>query len=261
MTHMILIVSEDKTTQESLSAMLLKEGYGVSSATAGQSALDTLESKEISVTLIALDLPDMSGIKLLQNAQKISPGTKIILLAEGDSMETVIEAIRYNAHDYILKPVDSDEILVSITKALARLDKEKRVRLLVEQLDDTVQKLKDMMGYTGKPKSSLKVISLPGGVSLDLTRREMWRGAVKERLTPTEAQLLEIFVTNWGRVMLHGELVFLLQGFEVSDDEAPEILRPLISRLRGKLDSFPQGAKWITSVRGVGYVFDVDVPV
>lgn len=113
------------------------------------------------------------------------------------------------------------------------------------------------MGFTGKPKSRQQVISLPDGVSLDLPRREMWRGAEKERLTPTEAQLLKIFVTNWGRVIPHLELVFLL---EVSDAEAPEILRPLVSQLRRKLDTFPQGAKWITSVRGVGYVFDVDVP-
>jgi len=60
--------------------------------------------------------------------------------------------------------------------------------------------------------------------------------------------------------MPHGELVFLLQGYEVSDDEAPEILRPLVSRLRRKLEAFPEGEKWITSVRGVGYVFNADLP-
>jgi len=141
------------------------------------------------------------------------------------------------------------------------LDKEKRIRLLVQQLDDTVQELKEVTGYTGKPKSHLKVISLPDGVSLNLARCELWSGAKKERLTPTEAQLLEIFVTNWGRVMPHSELVFSIQGFEVSGDEAPEILRPLISRLRRKLETFPQGEKWITSVRGVGYVFDAGRPV
>ena len=241
--------------------MVQQEGYDVGSVVDGQVALDTLESEEIGVALVALDLPDISGIKVLQKAGEISPDTKIILLAEQGSMETVIEAIRYNAHDYILKPFDTEEILSSITYALARLDKEKRIRLLVEQLDDALQKLKDVMGYTGKPNSRLKVISLPDGVSLDLARREMWCGADKVRLTPTEAKLQEILVTNWGRVMAHGELVFLLQGFKVSDVEAPEILRPLVSWLRGKLEAFPQGAKWITSVRWVGYVFDVDVPV
>lgn len=260
MTHTILIVCEDKTTQVSLSAMLLKEDHGVSSLTNGKSALETLESEEISVAFVSLELPDLDGIKVLQNCRKISPDTKIILLAENGSMETVIEAIRYNADDYILKPYDPEEIIASITKALAELNKEKRIRTLIQQIDDALQELKDLLGYTGKPKTSQRVISLPDGVSLDLPRREIWRGTEKGRLTPTEAQLVEIFVTNWGRVMSHGELVFLLQGYEVSEDEAPEILRPLISRLRRKLDSFPEGKKWITSVRGVGYVFDADMP-
>jgi len=260
MAKKILIVVEDTTTQESLSAILMKGGYGVSLLLNGKSTLETLESEEISVAFVSLDLPDMDGIKVLQNCRKISPDTKIILLAENGSMETVIEAIRYNAHDYILQPYDPEEIIASIIKALAELDKGERVRTLVQQIDDALQKLKDLMGYAGKPKSSQRVISLPEGVSLDLPRREVWRGAEKERLTPTEAQLLEIFVTNWGRVISHGELVFLLQGYEVSEDESPEILRPLISRLRRKLDTFPQGAEWITSVRGVGYVFDADLP-
>ncbi|MBC8554326.1 MAG: response regulator transcription factor [Candidatus Brocadiales bacterium] len=260
MTEKILIVGEDKLTQQTLSAMLLKEGYEVSSVTDVQSALSILESENISAALIALDLLDMSSAKVLRKTKEISPDTKIILLAENGSMETVIEAIRHDAHDYILAPIGHEEILASITNALAELDKEKRIRTLVQQIEDALQELKDLLGYTGKPKTSQRVISLPDGVSLDLPRREMWRGAEKERLTPTEAQLLEIFVTNWGRVLSNEELAFLIQGFEVSGDEAPEILRPLISRLRRKLDSFPEGKKWISSVRGVGYVFDADMP-
>lgn len=260
MTQMILIVSDNKTAQDTLTSVITRDEYRVLSVTHGNSALEILESEEIGVGMIALDLPDMTGIQVLQKAEKISPDTKIILLAKNGSLETVIEAIRNDAHDYILQPCDPEEILDSITKALAELDKEKRIRTLVQHIEDALQELKDLMGYAGKPKSSQRVISLPDGVSLDLPRREMWRGAEKERLTPTEGQLLEIFVTNWGRVMSHGELVFLLQGYEVDDDEAPEILRPLISRLRKKLGSFPGGKRWITNVRGVGYVFDADMP-
>jgi len=56
-------------------------------------------------SLIALDLPDMSGIKVLRKAGDISD-TKIILLAELGSMETAIAAIKHQAHDYILKPFE-----------------------------------------------------------------------------------------------------------------------------------------------------------
>ena len=260
MAEKLLIANNDQETQKTLGAILLEDGYDVASVADGKAALDILEAGDVGVALVALDLPDMSGIKVLQKAAEISPDTRFILMAEDGSMETVIEAIRYQAHDYIVQPLDNQEILSSVANAIGRRNKEIRIRLLLEQLDDTLQKLKDAMGVTGAPKSRRQVISLPNEVSLDLARREIWRGADREHLTPTEAKLLEILITNWGRVMTHSELVFLLQGFEVSDDEAPEILRPLISRLRGKLDAFPQGAKWITSVRGVGYVFDVDVP-
>ena len=101
---------------------------------------------------------------------------------------------------------------------------------------------------------------MPKATSLDLARREIWRGPTKERLTPTEGKLLEVFVNNWGRVITHGELVFLIQGYDVDELEAPEILRPLISRLRKKLEALEKGEKWISSVRGVGYVFDADMP-
>ncbi len=61
---------------------------------------------------------------------------------------------------------------------------------------------------------------------------------------------------NWGQVLTHANVVFMIQGYEVDEIEAPEILRPLISRLRKKLSSFPGGEKWISSVRATGYVFD-----
>jgi DNA-binding response OmpR family regulator len=57
--------------------------------------------------------------------------------------------------------------------------------------------------------------------------------------------------------MTHRDLVFLVQGYEITEWEAPEVLRPLVSRLRRKLSAFPDGDKWIANVRGTGYVFDV----
>jgi len=56
--------------------------------------------------------------------------------------------------------------------------------------------------------------------------------------------------------MAHGELVQLVQGYDISDREAPEVLRPLVSRLRRKLSTFSGSEKWIANVRGTGYVFE-----
>ena len=92
---------------------------------------------------------------------------------------------------------------------------------------------------------------------VDLERREIWQGDNRVVLTPTEGQLMKVMIENRGRVLSHKELVYLVQGYQTTDGEAPEILRPLISRLRRKLGQFPNGREWISNVRGTGYVFDI----
>jgi two-component system KDP operon response regulator KdpE len=93
-------------------------------------------------------------------------------------------------------------------------------------------------------------------VLIDLARREVWRGNLRVGLTPTEGKLMKILLENRGRVIPHRDLVFMLHGYESTEWEAPEVLRPLISRLRRKLSVFPNGENWISNVRGTGYVFD-----
>ncbi|HNT22954.1 MAG TPA: response regulator transcription factor [Anaerolineales bacterium] len=94
-------------------------------------------------------------------------------------------------------------------------------------------------------------------ITIDLARREIRHGNTLVKLTPTEGRLMKVFLENPQRVFLHRELVWLAQGYETRDWEAPEVLRPLVSRLRRKLAHLPRGEDWIVSVRGTGYVFDI----
>ena len=91
---------------------------------------------------------------------------------------------------------------------------------------------------------------------MDLDRREIWCEDKKIKLTPTEGKLMRVLVKNRGRVLTHRDLVLLVHGYEATEREAPEVLRPLISRLRRKLAKFPDGENWISNVRGTGYIFD-----
>ncbi len=256
----ILVVDDDEITRKSLSEILRTENYDVLTAGDGQAAIDTLAEGDIDLMLLDIRMPDIDGIQVLKKAGDVSPDTQVIMLTGHGSMETAIEAFRHEAHDFLQKPPSRQEVLSSVASGLAQRDESKRKRMLLGQIEDSVIQLKDVEGITAPPKPKRQVVPLPEGVSLDLARREIWRGPTRERLTPTEGKLLEIFVTNWGRVLSHGDLVFLVQGYEVPEWEAPEVLRPLISRLRRKLSSFPRGEKWISSVRGIGYVFDAEVP-
>ncbi|MGE5221972.1 MAG: winged helix-turn-helix domain-containing protein, partial [Omnitrophica WOR_2 bacterium] len=94
-------------------------------------------------------------------------------------------------------------------------------------------------------------------VMVDLSRREVLKGELRVILTPTEGKLMAVFLENRNQVLRHQELVMKVQGYETSDWEAAEVLRPLISRLRQKLATFPGGENWIASVRGTGYVLNI----
>jgi DNA-binding response OmpR family regulator len=106
---------------------------------------------------------------------------------------------------------------------------------------------------------------LDGDVWIDLIRREItFKNATKGKqmikLTPTEAKLMQVFFQHPKVVFSHSQLVAQVQGYEIKEWEAAEVLRPLVSRLRQKLSQVPGGKDWIVSIRGTGYVLELNVP-
>lgn len=254
----ILVVDDEQMIRQSLKEILELEGYEVVNASSGDEALAVVREDGFDLILLDLKMPGMDGIDVLKSLNRITPETKVILLTGHGSMESAIEALRYGAYDYLLKPASSRELLSSVGRALTLRMEQQQRRMLLEQLDVSVQRLKGVEGLEPKPITEHMVISLRNGVTIDLARREVWRGSQRVSLTPTEGKLMKVLIENQGRVLTHQELVMQVQGYETSDWEAPEVLRPLISRLRRKLSAFPNGEKWIVNVRGTGYVFDVE---
>ena len=105
-------------------------------------------------------------------------------------------------------------------------------------------------------KEENAVVTLGDGTVVDYGRRLVRSETQTILLTPAEGRLLRIFVENIGKVFTHRELVLLVQGYSTTQQEAPEILRPLVSRLRQKLAEIPSLMERVVSVRGTGYVFE-----
>ncbi len=252
----ILVVDDEPAIRDSLRDILEAEGYFVDCVENGEDALEALKQKTYDLMLLDIRMPGISGIEVLQYASQISPDTKIILLTAHGTLETAMDALRHGAHDYILKPASSAAILSSVARALAVIAERQQKKMLLEQLEKSLKRLKDAEGIQFSIASDAQTFSLDEGITFDYARREVWRGNLQVLLTPTEAKLLKVFIENRGRVISHRELVFLVQGYEATEWEAPDVLRPLVSRLRRKLTKFPQGAKWIINVRGSGYLFE-----
>lgn len=256
MKSRILLVDDEQTIRHSLGEILRLEGYEVVTAEGGEVAIEYLHRETFDLVLLDLKMPGLSGLDVLGYINSAAPDTKVILLTAHGSLESAIEALRQGAHDYILKPASSHTILRSLEQALSKRAEQQQRRILVEQLEDSIQRLRDAEKMELKASIEKQTIPLGDDVVLDIPRREIWRGNRRVSLTPTEGKLMKILLENRGRVLSHQELVFLVQGYETTEKEAPEVLRPLISRLRRKLSVFQDGENWIVNIRGTGYLFE-----
>ncbi len=232
----ILVVDDEPVARQSLSDILRLEGYSVTAVANGEQAVEHVRGHAVDLIVLDLKMPGMNGLDVVQVVNQISPDTEIILLTAYGSMESAVEALRQRVHDYLLKPASPGQILESVKRGLERRD----LRLKRKENKDI----------------ETSVFATSDGTEVDLMRRTVTRGSQIESLTPAEGHLLKVFLENMGKVYSHRELVLLVQGYDVSQREAQEILRPLVSRLRHKLEPFPTLFERIVSVRGTGYVFE-----
>ena len=242
MAYRILIVDDEPIALKSLGDILRLEGYFVATASNGQEAVNYARNHYVDLMIVDLRMPGIGGLEVVQIINEISPDTEVILLTAFGSTESAVEALRLRIHDYLLKPASPSKILASVQMGLARRE----------------DKLRAKEGFETETRvdERLATVKLKDGTVVDLSRRLIKTDAGEVHLTPAEGRLLRIFIENVGRVFSHRELVLLVQGYETAQHEAPEILRPLVSRLRQKIRQVPILKDCVVSVRGTGYVFE-----
>jgi two-component system response regulator PilR (NtrC family) len=118
MAENILVVDDEEIIRDSLSFVLKKEGYKVQGVSNGKAALDLMRELSFDVVLTDLEMPEMKGLELLEEVSRRSPETLVVIITAYGSIESAIAALRKGAVDYILKPVDFDELLLKITRLL-----------------------------------------------------------------------------------------------------------------------------------------------
>jgi DNA-binding response OmpR family regulator len=239
----ILVVDDEPVARQSLSEILRLEGYAVNSVPNGQAAVEYVRTHPVELVVVDLRMPGMDGLEVVQVVNQISPETEVVLLTAFGTTETAIQALRLRVHDYLLKPAPPAQVVNSVKKGLARREARLKARGGTSTMD---------------VEEGIAEFSLKDGTNIDLSRRQIRKKDQIVHLTPAEGRLLRVLIENPGRVYSHRELVLLVQGYDTSQREAPEILRPLVSRLRHKLEAFPSLSDRIVSVRGTGYLYEGD---
>lgn len=114
----ILLVEDEKLIRWSLANRLAKEGYQVREADNGADALGTVDELEVDVVLLDYRLPGMDGLEVLRRLGQSYPELPVVMMTAYSTVESAIEAMKLGAFDYLNKPFEMDELLVTLQKAL-----------------------------------------------------------------------------------------------------------------------------------------------
>ncbi|MHC5310246.1 sigma-54-dependent transcriptional regulator [Myroides sp. LJL116] len=118
MSHKILVIDDDVPFCEMLKAFLTKKGYVVSNAYSAAEAEQQITSNSFDIVLTDVRLPDRDGMELLKLIKGQSPGSQVILMTGYTEIRTAVNAMKLGAFDYVAKPINPDEIQLTIKAAL-----------------------------------------------------------------------------------------------------------------------------------------------
>jgi DNA-binding NtrC family response regulator len=153
MSEKILIVDDEEIIRDSLSFVLQKENYQVDTAANGVIALEKHLANPYDIIISDIEMPEMKGPELLERVLQATPEVFVILITAFASIDTAIDALHLGAYDYILKPIEFDDLLVRI----ARLIKHKRLAFENAVLRKEVNRQHDFYNIIGSSPAMQKV--------------------------------------------------------------------------------------------------------
>jgi len=218
----ILVVDDEKKIVDIVKAYLEKEGFQINVAYDGKSALELASNYAPDLIVLDLMLPEVSGWDVCRAIRKNSD-VPIIMLTARDEVADKIVGLELGADDYLAKPFSPSELVSRVRAVLRRSDK------------------------TDKPKSILRVAD----VSIDVEKRQVYRGEIAVELTPTEFDILRTMAENPGRVYSRMQFLDIIQGDSYEGYE--RTIDSHIKNLRRKIEPDPANPSYIITVYGVGY--------
>ena len=228
MANRVLVVDDEKLIVKGLRFSLEQDGMEVDCAYDGGEALEMAKKKDYDVVLLDLMLPVMNGLEVCREIREFSDMPIIMLTAKSDDMDKIM-GLEYGADDYITKPFNILEVKARI-KAITRRnsrrkdkEEEKSHRVVVRDLE------------------------------MDTESRRVFVSGKEINLTAKEFDLLELLLTNPGKVYSREQLLNIVWGFEYPGDVRTVDVH--VRRLREKIEANPSDPHYVYTKWGVGYFY------
>ena len=231
MKEKILVLEDEIGIRSFVSINLKREGYEIIEAGSGQEAIEQLSNHpDISIALLDVMLPDMSGIEICKFIRQQFDQIGVIMLTAKGQEEDKLEGFISGADDYMVKPFSIKELLVRVSALIRRVKKDEN-----------------------KFKSN-EIISDPFILNID--KRKLYKNGIEIELTPTEFSIVKYLIVNAKKSLSRDQILSEVWGSNYLYDF--KIVDVNIRRIRNKIEADPSKPKYIQTVWGYGYCFRKD---
>ncbi|WP_432629206.1 response regulator transcription factor [Brotaphodocola sp.] len=223
----ILVVDDESMIRESVSSYLEKQGYQVFSAETGREALRIFESEQISLLVLDLMLPDLSGEEICKTVRSQSR-VPIIMLTAKTMEDDMLNGLDLGADDYITKPFSLKNLYA-------------RVRAVLRRASDDLEPLAE------------KIFWNDGDLAVDYDRKEVYKKGRAIAVTPIEWKILMALTKYPQKVFTRENLIELV--FDLDFSGYDRVIDTHVKNLRKKIEDDPKNPVYICTVHGMGYKF------
>jgi two-component system response regulator PilR (NtrC family) len=158
MTCSILVVDDEKGQRDILQTILNKEGYRTACVPGGREALAALAEEEFDLILTDLKMQGMSGLELLEQLLADNPGQCIIMMTAHGTVDSAVEAMKKGAFDYLEKPLERDDLLLTLQRASGHVALLRENSVLHKKLAETIT-IPNIIGEHPKIKEVFRIIA------------------------------------------------------------------------------------------------------
>jgi len=135
----VMVVDDEETVRSLLQRILEEAGYDVDTAANGEEALDRMSQLSIGVVFLDVKMPGMSGMEVLAKLTADWPDTCVIMATAVGDAQTVVEAMKIGAYDYITKPFSRDDVILKLRRALEKRDLQLKNKRFMHELQQSVK--------------------------------------------------------------------------------------------------------------------------
>jgi DNA-binding response OmpR family regulator len=228
----ILVVDDEKKIVEIVKSYLEKDGYRALTAVNGTEALRLLQENQVSLILLDLMLPDLTGEEICRKVRE-SSDLPIIMMTAKIEEENIIHGLSIGADDYVTKPFRPRQLMARVAAVLRRSG----------------------LAGDGTPQKQDRVYFF-GSLTVDTEKKRVTKGEQPLSLTPNEYKILALLISRPQKIFTRDEIIEAINNDYDGIDRNIDVQ---VSNLRKKIEDEPKSPRFVISIYGMGYRFGDEI--